>query len=357
MAMKLETPPQAPTIRRALAALAVVASAALALSACGAPAPGDNGDIGNAPLTTLIVANNFAPTGIVLPLYTAEALGFYKEEGLNVRIEALKSSQDALNAVNAGRADIAVTSTILSIANQEKGIETISIGNSLGRHSYGFMIDEALHPTSLKSLEGRTVLATAGFIIDEAKAVLAKEGVDVDKVSFATISPAAILTTYVGGEGDAWLTTVALGEAAVAKSRPSKTFLMSDYGVTIPDYTYAVDASTLKEKPEALKAFLRAIYRAQQEAIKDPLGMAKKMAKLAPGIDPQVTADQWISTTKFICSPAVEAGSTQAMQVPGDWAFAATFLKQIGFTKTEVDTSVMYTNQFSDSTSATCPIG
>lgn len=353
MKTRLATRPQS-VIRRALSGVALTVAAALALSACATPIAETAAD---APLTPLVVANNFAPWGGVLPLYAAEALGYYEEEGLDVDIQAMKSSQDALNAVNAGRADIAVTSAILSIANQEKGIETVSIGNSIGRHSYGFMIDEKLEPTSLKSLEGRTVLATAGFIIDEAKAVLAQEGVDVDKVSFATVSPAAILSSYTGGQGDAWLTTVPLGESAVAAARPSKTFLLADYGVTIPDYTYAVDASTLEGEPEALAAFLRAIYRAQEAALEDPEGMAEKMVALAPGIDPKVTAAQWISTSEFICSPNAEEGATQAMQVPADWALASTFLKQIGFTETEVDTSVMYTNEFADTATATCPIG
>ncbi|WP_442213386.1 ABC transporter substrate-binding protein [Specibacter sp. RAF43] len=336
---------------RTAATLGALALMGTVLQGCGQTAKTSNVEP-----VALTVANNFAPTGVVLPLYAADVLGYFKDEGLDVKIDALKSSQDALNAVDAGRADVAVTSAILSIANQQKNLKTVAIGNSIGRHSYGFMVDKKLGVRSLKDLEGKTVLATAGFIVDEAKAVLKEQGVDPQKITFATVSPAAILNTFVGGQGDAWLTSVPLGEAAVAKDRPSNQFLLSDYGVSIPDYTYAVAPGKVNSDKAKFKAFLTAVYRGQEAAIKDPDGVAKKVAEKVPGLKAETVAAQWKSTMPFLCSANASAGSSQAFQVAGDWNLASKLLADIGFTKGKVDVEKMYTNDFAGTAVASCPI-
>jgi ABC-type nitrate/sulfonate/bicarbonate transport system substrate-binding protein len=335
--------------RRGLLALITV-SALTGLTACGSTGT-------TAPLG-FEVANNFTPNGVALPLYAADALGYFADEGLDVTVSSLRSSQDALNALDTGRADLAVTSAILNIGNAAQGVATVSVGNALGRHSYGLMVDKTRGIRTLKDLEGKQVLASAGFIIDEAKSALAKSGVDVSKVGFATVAPSAILSTYVGGQGDAWLTSVPLGQAAVMTARPSDTFLLADLGFTMPDYAYTVRPKQLTDQGERSKIdkFLSAVYRAQDAAVADPEGVTAKVASKYAEINASTAAAQWRSTIPFICSTNTPVGESQAYQPPTDWTTAADILAEIGYAKEKVDASTLFTNDFANSTPTTCPI-
>jgi NitT/TauT family transport system substrate-binding protein len=64
-----------------------------------------------------------------------------------------------------------------------------------------------------------------------------------------------------------------------------RTFVAEDYGITFPRDTLIVSETTAKEKPDLVKAFLRASIKGWKEAFDDPKGALDAVMAIAPTLD------------------------------------------------------------------------
>ena len=244
--------------------IAIATVVTLGLAGCGSS--GD--DAGTEPTTmSATLALNFTPSGFDLPVYAALANGRYEAEGLDLEILITKSGQDAINAVAASQAEFGTAALPYLALSESQGVETLSVGNRIGTHTFGLFIPKEGGSTDLKNLEGKTVLAASAGIIDETRALLEENGVDTSRVEFATIAASSLLTSYAGGQGDALATSVPFGGPAVQTARPSYEIPFSSLGAEIPDYTYFVRPGMEESDPELIEAFLRATYLGLQDAL------------------------------------------------------------------------------------------
>jgi NitT/TauT family transport system substrate-binding protein len=90
--------------------LALLASAALALSACGAPAAAPPGQGGTGAAggegTKVIIGVGGQTLLTYLPTTLAQELGYYKDEGLNVELQDLQGGSKALTAMVGGSTNV-----------------------------------------------------------------------------------------------------------------------------------------------------------------------------------------------------------------------------------------------------------
>jgi len=116
--------------------------------------------------------------------------------------------------------------------------------------------------------------------------MLAKEGIKADEVK---IQPQQVsVTPFVDGSVDV-ITATYYNEFYTIQSRMPKdslkTFVAEDYGITFPRDTLIVSETTAKEKPDLVKAFLRASLKGWKDAFADPKGAVDTVMAVAPTLD------------------------------------------------------------------------
>ncbi len=96
------------------------------------------------------------------------------------------------------------------------------------------------------------------------------------------------MTPFVDGSVDV-ITATYYNEFYTIQSRMPKdslkTFVAEDYGITFPRDTLIVAETTAKEKPDLVKAFLRASLKGWKEAFADPKGAIDTVMAVAPTLE------------------------------------------------------------------------
>ncbi|MFJ7205865.1 ABC transporter substrate-binding protein [Streptomyces sp. NPDC098789] len=122
-------------MRRGLPVLALTTVSALlaATAACQRASPADAGAAGPVPVKVAHV-----PSTLFAPLYVAEAKGYFKDAGLAVELNKVKTGQDAVPLAGTGKVDAVAAGFSAGLFNaMAKGVEVkvaASMGGSTGEH-------------------------------------------------------------------------------------------------------------------------------------------------------------------------------------------------------------------------------
>ena len=204
------------------------------------------------------------------PQYIALSLGFFEEEGLDVEITTSGGSEKAMTALLSGEADLCLAGpeTGVYVMNEGKADHPVIVGQ-LTKRDGSFLI--ARTPTdhfSWNDLVGKTIIGgrAGGMPIMTLRWVMAQNGlIDgenctiIDSIQFNLMAGA-----FEGGEGD----YVTLFEPTATEfMKAGKGYIVANIGLEsgeVPYTCYFASQKMIKEHPERIEAFLRAIYRAQQ---------------------------------------------------------------------------------------------
>ena len=191
--------------------IAVVAAALLVAAGCGSNSAEPSGD--NA---TIRVAH--VPSPLFAPLYVAQAKGYFKDAGIDVELEAVKSGQDAIPLAASGKLDVIVagfSAGMFSALNS--GLEFDVVG-SMGVSSG----DPDDSPTALEvsktasgvddiaGLKGKKIAvgggagSAGGYLLDS---VLRRQGLSLKDVKPVNLSNPDMEAALKGGSVDAALTS------------------------------------------------------------------------------------------------------------------------------------------------------
>ncbi|MEE4239956.1 MAG: ABC transporter substrate-binding protein [Desulfopila sp.] len=250
-------------MKRATIWLAVAAVSVLMLAQSGGAAEKSQPE----KLTTLTVAE--LRSEFWLPAYLAETLGFYKEEGLNVRFITTKDGPVAFQGMHAGSADLTMLSTEPVLRAQAKGLESIIFMALLTNKPYMFVGSPAIK--DVKQLKGKTIFAGAPGSAPHsfALSILEKAGMKDTDVNWAQMEYGASLAALEKGHIEAsYIRSTAKKEIAavganilVDVSDPvqhEKIYGTSRYESTIVTGT----KKFVRENPETIQKFANAVVRA-----------------------------------------------------------------------------------------------
>lgn len=227
-------------------------------------------------------------TGMLyLPLYVADVMGYFDEEGLDVTTQTMKSSA-IMAAVIGGDVDIYPGTASAALRAVEKGTEIRIFGALLTQYASNVVLsgakaaelgltDASSYEDRVKALKGLTIGVTgAGSGTHQLALYLLREaGLNPD--SDATIvfvgGSREVLAAFERDRIDAFILSNPTSDTAVMKN---DGFLLFDMvGGAVPalnGYPYIVlnaRESWLRDDPERSAALIRAIGKAQQ-AITDP---------------------------------------------------------------------------------------
>ncbi|SHE87025.1 NitT/TauT family transport system substrate-binding protein [Desulfofundulus australicus DSM 11792] len=221
------------------------------------------------PETTVIRLVEGPPSVYHLPHYLALALGFYKEQGLEVRLESMSTEQTLLPALARERADVALVGLEQAIYSRLEGSpgDLVAFAAVTQRDSHFLLARQAKEPFTWTSLKDKAVIAgwpeSRETVLLEG--LLRKNGLaPYREVTLYTNIPATLrIGAFSAGSGDFIL--LPEPQASMVENAGSGRVVASLGKETgpLPAAVYVARAGFIRNNPVTLQRFTNALYKAQ----------------------------------------------------------------------------------------------
>src|SRR5499426_365990 len=157
------------------------------------------------PLRPYTLILDFVPTGEYVPHYTALEKGWYRDEGLDVKIVRGQGSGDTIKRIAAGQGDVGiadVSALIAARANTDVKVKAIALWYRRPPHGIFVRSDSAIK--SAKELEGKKLAISPGNSHQILWPVFEKlSGLKPNSVSWVTMDAASMPPALIKGATDA----------------------------------------------------------------------------------------------------------------------------------------------------------
>ena len=305
-------------------------AAAIILAAAAAPHPGRAAD------RDVSFVLDFIPGGFHAPWYVAADKGFFKEEGLNVKISRGYGSGDTVMKVAAGQYDVgqaALGALIAARANENVPVKATFL--YLTRDMLTMWVrDEGIIKTP-KDLEGKLIATTAGNAHYVLFPLFAKAaGFDASKVRWVTVDGAVMAGMLINKQIDAapyfWYHGARIRPQASERGITLKPFPYADYGLKLYSTSLIARDATIQKDPEMLRKFNQATLRGMRWAADHPDEAARIVMKANAEATFEATKGEWELSKQFIW--------TEESQKDGQGVF------EIGKLKSTIEQTTSATN-------------
>jgi NitT/TauT family transport system substrate-binding protein len=249
---------------------------------------------------------DFIPGGFHAPWYVAADKGFFKEEGLNVKISRGYGSGDTVMKLAAGQYDIglaAIGPLIAARANENVPVKATFL--YLTRDMLTMWVrDEGVIKTP-KDLEGKLIATTAGNAHYVLFPLFAKAaGFDASKVRWVTVDGAVMAAMLINKQIDAapyfWYHGARIRPQASAQGVTLKPFPYADYGLKLYSTSVIARDATIQKDPELLRKFNQATLRGMRWAADHPDDAARIVMKANAEATFEATKGEWELSKQFI---------------------------------------------------------
>ena len=227
---------------------------------------------------------DYLPNAVHAGLYQADAAGYFRDEGLDVRIDAPTSSSDTLRLMAAGQADFGLVSLLDFMSVRAKG-EPLKIIMALEQRPLAALI--TLKKSGIErpsDLKGRLV-GTTGVLSDEAgvRWMVTHDGGNPATVRLINIG-FNTAQEVIAGNVDAVFGFWSQEGVQVAAHHPANVMRLYNYGAPLyPELIVFAREDFLAKEPGIVRGFLRAAVRGYEDAISKPDVACAAMAARVEG--------------------------------------------------------------------------
>ena len=260
------------------------------LAACGssseAPAPQIEDKVTSFPPVSVVL--DWFPWSNHAGLFIAKDKGYFAAEGLDVDIHPPADPATILQTVATGRDDFGINyQTGVLIARQE-GVPVVSIAALVQHPLNSVMTLKDSGIVEPKDLAGKTI-GWPGIPDNEPllDTMLKSQGLSLSDVELVNVG-FDLVPALIGGKVDAIVGAYWVHESisAINQGFPVNIMRMEQHGV--PDFYELVlvtNEEKIKENPEMVRRFVRAVTRGYQDAIDDPQGAVELLKRVRPEVD------------------------------------------------------------------------
>lgn len=243
-----------------LLSVLIIAGAALCMTGC---------EKGDEKLRS-IVLNEVTRSVFYAPLYVADSMGFFKAEGLELTIVTGGGSDASMTALLAGEADFALMGpeTGVYVINEGKAEHPIIVGQLTKRDGSFLLGREKVDSFSWDMLEGKSVIGgrvggmpymTLMYVLSQHGLIPGENIEVISNIQFNLMGGA-----FQGGTGD----FVTLFEPTATQFQNNGSgYIVANIGLEsgeVPYTAFMTSDKTVKNEPELVMKFIRAIVKAQK---------------------------------------------------------------------------------------------
>jgi NitT/TauT family transport system substrate-binding protein len=253
--------------------------------------------------------------GTMAPLFLAIDRGTFKDEGLDITIDvAAGGPAEVFERLAAGRSDLAVSDLNLLIKFRDAtGMPIKAVFAVFDKPPYAIIARSSRGVAAPRDLQGKKLGASA---TDPTFAVwptfASVTGIDAAKVAVEQLGSPVCQPMLAAGEIDAttgfsFISYVDL-KASGVPSGDLAVLPMADYGLVLYGDAIMVAPTFAAQKPDAVRAFLRAYVRALKEAVRDPAGAIDALLRHDEKLNKDIELERLrMAIRDNIVTPAVKA--------------------------------------------------
>lgn len=291
----------------------------------------------------LVIQLDWLPGGDKSFIYAGIGQGFYAAEGLEVTIAPGRGSADAITKIGSGASDVGFGGiSALMMAAAESGVPVKAVMSLYSKQPDAIFTAKGSGITSLKDVAGKTV-ATATFTSSNAlwPVVLESNGIDPSKVKLLKVDPSTLAPMLAQGRVDAtinWV-TVAPGFQNVLKQAGKELNVLpwSQYGLDGYGWSVMAGDKIIKERPDVLRRFLRALNKSLQFTMANPEKAAADLKAAVPEADAAVIATEFRASLPLLQNEVSKRdglGAYDAKLLAATWTWVA---KSMDYAPAKVD--------------------
>ena len=300
-------------------------------------------------LTPVTVRLAFIYNGHRSPYLLGEDKGFYKEEGLTVKVLEGKGVTSSMQLVASKQDTFAIVDPPSLMLGYAQGMPIKQVVQLYQTSPNAVISWPEKNITKPADIVGKTVATLQGDTTTTMfLAMLARNKIDPKQVTIVASDGGTRNQTFLAKKAD--IVTGFTNDSYLLFSDLTKTklnvFAYSDYGIDTMGDGVAAHQETIKSNPKLVAGFVRATIRAYQYALQHPEESIASLKKVAPNIKPDVEVEKLKATAHLLDSPDTKTHGI-GYSSKDKWVAAQTLMKDFGgLTKTVDDVSVYYTNEF-----------
>jgi NitT/TauT family transport system substrate-binding protein len=290
---------------------------------------------------------NWQILGMHTPFYLGVERGFYKDEGIDLRISEGRGGGATAQAIGANSDTFGFVDGGTVVVSAVRGVPIRTVMSLMNRGIFAIVAREDAGINKPKDLEGKSIAATAGDALTQLlPAVIKYNNLDRDKIKIVNVDAASKVITVLEKRADALLGSVDAQSFDMAAKGVKSTMLSYDeIGVPLVGLTVVANEDTIKSSPDLIKRFIRATQKSYQLAIKDPYAAVDAARKIKPEINREVCKDQLEISLAHVSSPNTE-GKPLGWGSEKDWSQMLALLKEYQNLPTERTGDSFFTNAF-----------
>ena len=283
--------------------------------------------------------------GLHVPFYYGKEKGFYRAEGIDLTINEGRGSANTVQVVAAGSDTFGLADSSSVIATAAKGADVKSVMSLLNSTGFSVVSLASAGIKTPKDLEGKKLAVSPGDPLGQLfRALAASNKLDMAKIGFVQVDPAAKVVAVLekrvdallGGADDQFFLIKYKGEIPAA-------LRYADHGANIVGMTILTRESTIKDKADLVRRFVRATVRSWEEAKKDPQAAVDATMKVKPDLNRASQLDQLKVDIELMDSP--NSKSRVGWGDQRDWDQTLALLKQYRDVQTDRPWTAFHTNE------------
>lgn len=289
--------------------------------------------------------HSWVPDELYIPFAVAKELGYFTEEGIEFEEQIGDGGSTAVKLVANGDVMFGNGEAAHVIRALDRGVPIVAVATQLQISPGAVLTKKDSGLTKFTDLKGKTI---AGSVTSSTytffKVALAKNGMTESDVTFLAVAPPADDVAFLEGKADG-VTSFASGAGEFEEQGVAvNTISFLDAGVEAPSTVIFVSPFTLRDNPELVDRFLRAVLKGLRYAVDKPEEAVDLAVKSYPDLKRESLLARWRVGLGFTTSPVTDANGLGWFD--GDaWATLLEVLKGAGEIKSEVDVTKGYTNE------------
>ena len=278
-------------------------------------------------------------------MYAALDLGYYEEEGLNVKIvEPTEGATATLVAVGKGDFGISYQEDVTIALTSADPLPIKAIAAILQHNTSGFATYEGKGINSPKDFEGKTYAGWGGPGEEAVlKAVMTQDGADFSKLNMV-ISDGSGFEALKDKVDVMWFFEGWDNIKCELADFPIHYMPVRDLDSRLDYYTPVIIANndTLENKPEMVEKFLAATEKGYEYAIENPDESAEILLKYTPDSSPELLQ----KSQEYLADKYMEDTDQWGVMKDEVWDNYTDFMVEYGVIDKAIPAADCYTNEF-----------